>query len=227
MPDRLQRLKESEPIRIAGRQKRKSKLYQKFQTQRKTDLLQNQTPIKKTGLDPNRVHSPNVLPRTPTFGTYPKSEFKTEGKQSLLTSKPIKDRGVKVSPVTLKSVTRMAEKKHLGHPKLLGRGQPLTTQTTLENLSDKARFFDWHRPPMDETNIKKLNPQLNIQNTEHLKQMDKMQKGGIHHAMQGSKSISKGGGKSGGGGGGKFGWIRRALNRPASPWNLLNTDKPY
>ena len=54
MPDRLERLKEYEPRRIAGRQKRKSILYQKFQTQGKTDLLQKQTPIKKTGLDPNR-----------------------------------------------------------------------------------------------------------------------------------------------------------------------------
>ena len=225
MPDRLERLKEYEPLRIAGRQKRKSILYQKFQTQGKPDLLQNQTPIKKTGLDPNRVHSPNVLPRTPTFGTYPKSEFKTEGKQSLLTSKPIKDRGVKVSPVTLKSVIRMAEKKHLGHPKLEGRGQTLTTHTTLENLSDKAKFFDWHRPPMKEKNIKKLNPQLNIQNVDHLKQMDKIQKGGIHHDMKGSKSISKGGGGSPGGGG-KFGIINRALGG-RSPWNLLRSNKNY
>ena len=219
MPDRLERLKEYEPLRIAGRQKRKSILYQKFQTQGKTDLLQNQKPIQKTGLDPNRVHSPNVLPKT-------SSEFRTEGKQTLLTSKPIKDRGVKVSPVTLKSVIRMAEKKHLGHPKLEGRGQTLTTHTTLENLSDKAKFYDWYRPPMKEKNIKKLNPQLNIQNVDHLKQMDKIQKGGIHHDMQGSKSISKGGGKSGGGGG-KFGWIRRMVNRPASPWSLLKTDKNF
>ena len=227
MPDRLERLKEYEPLRIAGRQKRKSILYQKFQTQGKTDLLQNQKPIKKTGLDPNRVHSPNVLPSTPTFGRSPKSEFKTEGKQTLLTSKPIKDRGVKVSPVTLKSVIRMAEKKHLGHPKLEGRGQTLTTHTTLENLSDKAKFFDWHRPPMKEKNIKKLNPQLNIQNVDHLKQMDKIQKGGIHHDMKGSKSISKGGGKSGGGGGGKFGIINRALGGLRSPWSLLRSNKNY
>ena len=48
MPARLQRLKEYEPNSIGGRQKRKSILYQKFQTQGKTDLLQNQTPIKKT-----------------------------------------------------------------------------------------------------------------------------------------------------------------------------------
>tara|TARA_Y100000296_G_scaffold37007_1_gene42819 strand:- start:373 stop:1032 length:660 start_codon:yes stop_codon:yes gene_type:complete len=219
MPDRLERLKEYEPLRIAGRQKRKSILYQKFQTQGKTDLLQNQKPIQKTGLDPNRVHSPNVLPKT-------SSEFRTEGKQTLLTSKPIKDRGVKVSPVTLKSVIRMAEKKHLGHPKLEGRGQTLTTHTTLENLSDKAKFYDWYRPPMKEKNIKKLNPQLNIQNVDHLKQMDKIQKGGIHHDMKGSKSISKGGGKSGGGGGGKFGIINRALGG-RSPWSLLRNNKNY
>tara|TARA_R100000808_G_C2098747_1_gene116547 strand:+ start:73 stop:735 length:663 start_codon:yes stop_codon:yes gene_type:complete len=220
MPDRLERLKEYEPLRIAGRQKRKSILYQKFQTQGKTDLLQNQKPIQKTGLDPNRVHSPNVLPKT-------SSEFRTEGKQTLLTSKPIKDRGVKVSPVTLKSVIRMAEKKHLGHPKLEGRGQTLTTHTTLENLSDKAKFYDWYRPPMKEKNIKKLNPQLNIQNVDHLKQMDKIQKGGIHHDMKGSKSISKGGGKSGGGGGGKFGIINRALGGLRSPWSLLRSNKNY
>ena len=61
-----------------------------------------------------------------------------------------------MTPVTLKSVIRMAEKKHLGHPKLEGRGQTLTTHTTLENLSDKAKFFDWHRPPMKEKNISKI-----------------------------------------------------------------------
>jgi hypothetical protein len=38
---------------------------------------------------------------------------------------------------------------------------------------------------------------------------------------------SKGGGKSGGGGGGKWGWIRRAINRPSSPWSLLKSDKNY
>lgn len=226
MPDRLERLKEYESRRIAGRQKRKSILYQKFQTQGKTDLLQNQKPIQKTSLDPNRVHSPNVLPRTPTFGTYPKSEFKTEGKQSLLTSKPIKDRGVKVSPATLKATTRITEKKHLGHPKLQGQGQTLRTQTTLENLSARAKFADWYRSPMKEKNIKRFDAKINIQNVDHLKQIDKIKKGGIHHDMKGSKSISKGGGKSGGGGGGKFGIINRALGG-RSPWNLLRSNKNY
>ena len=227
MPDRLERLKEYEPLRIAGRQKRKSILYQKFQTQGKTDLLQNQKPIKKTGLDPNRVHSPNVLPRTPTFGTYPKSEFKTEGKQSLLTSKPIINRGVKVSPATAKAQVRSMEKKSLGHPKLKGRGITRGTWTTAENLTQRANFAEWYRSPMKEKNMKSLDAKIKANNTYHLKQIDKIQKGGIHHDMKGSKSVSKGGGKSGGGGGGKWGWIRRAINRPSSPWSLLKNDKNY
>ena len=121
---------------------------------------------------------------------------------------------LKVSPATVKSVIRMAEKKHLGHPKLQGGGQTLRTETTLKNLSERARFADWYRSPMRERNIKKLNPQLNIQNVDHLKQMDKIQKGGIHHDMKGSKSISKGGGVWKGGGG------KRILNLK-SPWELI------
>ncbi len=190
MSDRLERLKTREerlkayePIRKAGRQKRKNILYQKFQTQGKTDLLQNQKPIKKIALDPNRVHSPNVLPRT-TF------EFKTEGKQSLLTSKPIKDRGVKVSPATVKSVIRITEKKHLGHPKLQGSGQTLRTETTLKNLSERARFADWYRSPMRERNIKKHDAIINRGNVAHLKTIDEIRKGGVYHDMKGSKSIS-------------------------------------
>lgn len=31
----------------------------------------------------------------------------------------------------------------------------------------------------------------------------------------------------GGGGGGKFGWIKRAINRPATPYSLLKTDKNF
>tara|TARA_R110002012_G_scaffold75971_1_gene191822 strand:- start:7421 stop:8092 length:672 start_codon:yes stop_codon:yes gene_type:complete len=223
MPDRLERLKEYEPRRIAGRQKRKSILYQKFQTQGKTDLLQKQTPIKKTGLDPNRLFKPNVLPRTPTFGTYPKSEFKTEGKQSILTSKTIKDRGIKVSSATAKAQKRSMEKKSLGHPKLQGKGQTLTTPITLENISARARFGDWYRSPMKEKNIKSLDAKIKVQNVDHLKQMDKIQKGGIHYDMKGSKSISKGGGGSPGGGG-KWGWFNRMKH---SPWNLLKNDKSY
>ena len=217
---RGQRLKEYEPRRIAGRQKRKSILYQKFQTQGKTDLLQKQTPIKKTGLDPNRLFKPNVLPKT-------SSEFRTEGKQSLLTSKPIINRGVKVSPATAKAQVRSMEKKSLGHPKLKGRGITRGTWTTAENLTQRANFAEWYRSPMKEKNMKSLDAKIKANNTYHLKQIDKIQKGGIHHDMKGSKSVSKGGGKSGGGGGGKWGWIRRAINRPSSPWSLLKNDKNY
>jgi hypothetical protein len=220
MPDRQQRLEAYEQRAIKGRQKRKYILNQKFQTQGKTNLLQNQTPIKKTGLDPNRLHTPNVLSRTPTFGTYPKSEFKTEGKQSILTSKPIKDRGIKVSPATAKAQARSMEQKHLGHPKLQGRGQTLKTRTTAENFTQRARFGDWYRKPMQEKNMKSLDVKIKAQNIDHLKQMDKIKKGGIHHDMKGSKSISKGGGKSAGGGGGKYGIINRALGG-RSPWHHL------
>ena len=38
-------------------------------------------------------------------------------------------------------------------------------------------------------------------------------------------SVKGGGGSPGGGG--KFGWIRRALHRPASPWSLLKSNKNY
>ena len=41
-----------------------------------------------------------------------------------------------------------------------------------------------------------------------------------------NQTTRKGGGKSGGGGG-KFGWIRRMVNRPASPFSLLRTDKNF
>ena len=41
-----------------------------------------------------------------------------------------------------------------------------------------------------------------------------------------SKQTTRKGGGSGGGGG-KWGWIRRMVNRPASPWSLLKTDKNF
>ena len=220
MRNRSERLKEYEPRRIAGRQKRKSILYQKFQTQGKTDLLQKQTPIKKTGLDPNRLFKPNVLPRTPTFGTYPKSEFKTEGKQSILTSKTIKDRGIKVSPATAKAQKRSMEKKSLGHPKLQGQGQTLKTMSTAENFTQRARFGDWYRSPMKEKTMKSLDAKMKVQNEYHLKQIDKIQKGGIHHDMKGSKSISRGGGGSPAGPG-KFSILDR-LKQRSPPWAWLS-----
>ena len=41
-----------------------------------------------------------------------------------------------------------------------------------------------------------------------------------------NQTTRKGGGKSGGGGG-KFGWIKRMIHRPASPFSLLKTDKNF
>lgn len=54
----------------------------------------------------------------------------------------------------------------------------------------------------------------------------KLQSEGKTSLLNQQSTRSKGGGKSGGGGG-KFGWIRRMVNRPASPWSLLRTDKNF
>jgi len=55
----------------------------------------------------------------------------------------------------------------------------------------------------------------------------KLQSEGKSSLLNQQPTRSKGGGKSGGGGGGKWGWIRRAINRPSSPWSLLKSDKNY
>ena len=55
----------------------------------------------------------------------------------------------------------------------------------------------------------------------------KLQSEGKTSLLNQQTTRSKGGGKSGGGGGGKFGWIKRAINRPATPYSLLKTDKNF
>jgi len=57
--------------------------------------------------------------------------------------------------------------------------------------------------------------------------LPKVQTKGKKTLLTNQRVKSKGGGKSGGGGGGKWGWIRRAINRPSSPWSLLKNDKNY
>ena len=63
--------------------------------------------------------------------------------------------------------------------------------------------------------------------TQSDKQKIRLQSEGKTSLLNQQTTRSKGGGKSGGGGGGKWGWIRRALNRPASPWSLLKTNKNF